>query len=78
MLVIRGAYIRDFTVFVVNVERTFFPRNLFLSFSIFGGLFNFLSCKVGAYSWMGAYFIATILQVIRCRGPSGGIGSKFP
>ena len=30
-------------------------------------LINFLSFRVGAYSWVGAYFIATILQVVRYR-----------
>ena len=36
-------------------------------FLFFGGLFNFLSCRVGVYSWVGTYSIASILQVIRCR-----------
>ena len=42
-----------------------FPQNHFLSFSIFGGLSTFLSCRVGAHSRVNAYFIATILQVIK-------------
>ena len=45
-----------------------FPSKSFsLFFPFYGDLFNFQSCKVGAYSWIGAYFIATILQVIRYR-----------
>ena len=42
-----------------------FPRNLFLSFSFFAGLIDFLSCRIGAYSKVSAYSKAAILQVIR-------------
>ena len=56
-----------FRMYVVNVERSLnrFTIEIFLSlFEFLGGLFNFPSCRVGAYSRVGAYFIATILQVI--------------
>ena len=55
-------------MYVVNVERSLnrFTIEIFLSlFEFLGGLFNFPSCRVGAYSRVGAYLKSRFSQKVK-------------